>query len=200
MCMGKQVEETVDLVVLSVGLETPDSMVRLAEKIGIHMTPDRFASISAFMPVHTSKKGIFTCGAFNGPRDIPQSVIGGSAAAASVSALLTSARHTRTRIPAAAGGAGCPHRNRASAFLSVTAAPTSPAWSMWRRWPPMPPPCRRWCMWSRNLFTCAQDTQDLMVQQIREKRLNRIVVAACTPRTHEPLFRKTLKPPGSTNI
>ena len=52
---------------------------------------------------------------------------------------------------------------------------------------------------ARNLFTCAQDTQDLIVQQISEKKLNRIVVAACTPRTHEPLFRKPLNRPASMN-
>ena len=47
-----------------------------------------------------------------------------------------------------------------------------------------------------NLFTCSQDTQDKMAQIIKEKGLNRIVVAACTPRTHEPLFRETLKAAG----
>ena len=193
---GKQVEEIVDLVVLSVGLETPDSMVRLAEKIGIHMTPDRFASISAFMPVHTSKKGIFTCGAFNGPRDIPQSVIGGSAAAASVSALLTSARHTQTRIlpppveqdvrlqEPRIGVFVCHCGTNIAGVVDVEEVAAYAA--------TLPEVVHV----TRNLFTCAQDTQDLMVQQIREKGLNRIVVAACTPRTHEPLFRKTLKVAG----
>ena len=43
-----------------------------------------------------------------------------------------------------------------------------------------------------NLFTCSQDTQDKMTEVIREKGLNRVVVAACTPRTHEALFQETL--------
>jgi heterodisulfide reductase subunit A2 len=193
---GKQVEEVVDLVVLSVGLETPDGMVSLADKIGIQMTPDRFAAISAFMPVHTSRMGIFTCGAFNGPRDIPQSVIGGSAAAASVAALLAQARHSLTRsLPApteqdvrlqeprigvfichcGTNIAGVVDIEEVAAYAATLANVVSV---------------------ERNLFTCAQDTQDIMVQQIRERRLNRIVVAACTPRTHEPLFRKTLKSAG----
>ncbi len=193
---GKQVEEIVDLVVLSVGLETPDSMVKLAETIGIHMTPDRFASISAFMPVHTSRKGIFTCGAFNGPRDIPQSVIGGSAAAASVSSLLSSARNTRTKTTPPSieldvrlqepriGVFVCHCGTNIAGVIDVeelTAyAKTLP----------------QVVHVGRNLFTCAQDTQDLIVQQIRDNGLNRIVVAACTPRTHEALFRKTLKSAG----
>ena len=43
-----------------------------------------------------------------------------------------------------------------------------------------------------NLFTCSQDTQDKITAVIREKGLNRIVIAACTPRTHEALFQETL--------
>lgn len=193
---GKQVEEVVDLVVLSVGLETPDAMVRLAEKIGIHMTPDRFASISAFMPVHTSKKGIFTCGAFNGPRDIPQSVIGGSAAAASVSALLTAARHTQTRsIPPPSEKDVSLQEPRIGVFVchcGTNIAGVVDVEEVAAYAATLPQVVHV----ARNLFTCAQDTQDLMVQQIRDKGLNRIVVAACTPRTHEPLFRKTLKSAG----
>ena len=193
---GKQVEEIVDLVVLSVGLETPESMVQLAEKIGIHMTPDRFASISAFMPVHTSRKGIFTCGAFNGPRDIPQSVIGGSAAAASVSALLASARHTQTRtLPPPAELDVRSQEPRIGVFVchcGTNIAGVVDVEEVAAYAATLPQVVHV----TRNLFTCAQDTQDLMVQQISEKRLNRIVVAACTPRTHEPLFRKTLKSAG----
>ena len=48
----------------------------------------------------------------------------------------------------------------------------------------------------RNLFSCSQDSQEQMMQTIKDKRLNRVVVAACTPRTHEPLFRETLKSSG----
>lgn len=193
---GKQVEEVVDLVVLSVGLETPDAMVRLAEKIGIHMTPDRFASISAFMPVHTSQKGIFTCGAFNGPRDIPQSVIGGSAAAASVSALLAPARHTQTRsLPPPAEQDVRLQEPRIGVFVchcGTNIAGVVDVEEVAAYAATLPQVVHV----TRNLFTCAQDTQDLMVQQIKEEGLNRIVVAACTPRTHEPLFRKTLKSAG----
>lgn len=193
---GKQVEEVVDLVVLSVGLETPDSMIRLAEKIGIHMTPDRFASISAFMPVHTSKRGVFTCGAFNGPRDIPQSVIGGSAAAASVSALLTPARHTLTRtLPPPMEQDVSGEAPRIGVFIchcGTNIAGVVDVEEVAAYAASLPQVVHV----TRNLFTCSQDTQDLMVQQIREKGLNRIVVAACTPRTHEPLFRKTLKSAG----
>ena len=157
-------------MVLSVGLETPDSMVQLAEKIGIHMTPDRFASISAFMPVHTSRKGIFTCGAFNGPRDIPQSVIGGSAAAASVSALLAPARHTQTRtLPPPAELDVRSQEPRIGVFVchcGTNIAGVVDVEEVAAYAATLPQVVHV----TRNLFTCAQDTQDLMVQQISEKR------------------------------
>jgi heterodisulfide reductase subunit A len=47
-----------------------------------------------------------------------------------------------------------------------------------------------------NLFSCSQDTQDKLVEIIKEKNLNRVVVAACTPRTHEPLFQETMRNSG----
>ena len=47
-----------------------------------------------------------------------------------------------------------------------------------------------------NLFTCSTDTQELIAQKIKELNLNRIVIAACTPRTHEPLFQDTLREAG----
>ncbi|MFO7749410.1 MAG: FAD-dependent oxidoreductase, partial [Desulfobacteraceae bacterium] len=47
-----------------------------------------------------------------------------------------------------------------------------------------------------NMFTCSTDTQDLIAEKVREKGLNRVVIAACTPRTHEPLFQETLQGVG----
>jgi heterodisulfide reductase subunit A len=47
-----------------------------------------------------------------------------------------------------------------------------------------------------NLYTCSQDTQERIRDNINEHNLNRVVVASCTPRTHEPLFRKTIKEAG----
>jgi heterodisulfide reductase subunit A len=43
-----------------------------------------------------------------------------------------------------------------------------------------------------NMFSCSQDTQEKITEVIKEHRLNRVVVAACTPKTHEPLFQETL--------
>ncbi|TFG38234.1 MAG: CoB--CoM heterodisulfide reductase iron-sulfur subunit A family protein [Desulfobacterales bacterium] len=193
---GRQVEEYYDMVVLSVGLQTPKPVVRLAKDLGIQLTSGNFAATSNFMPVLTSKPGIFTCGAFAGPKDIPQSVIEGSAAAAGAGKLLATSRNTLTRdktFPAERdtsceepkiGVFVCHCGSNIAGVVDVAAvsdyAATLPGVAHVER----------------NLFTCSQDTQDLMVNLIKEKGLNRIVVAACTPRTHEPLFRETLKAAG----
>jgi len=47
-----------------------------------------------------------------------------------------------------------------------------------------------------NKYSCSQLTQDIIKEKIKELDLNRVVVAACTPRTHEPLFQKTIREAG----
>jgi len=193
---GRQVEEYFDMVVLSVGLQIPDHVKRLSEIAGIKLTNDSFAATSDFTPVSTSKQGIFTCGAFSGPKDIPQSVLEGSAAAAAVAESLAPSRGDLTQektFPAERDIAGeepktgvfvCHCGSNIAGVVDVEAvadyAETLPGVSHVER----------------NLFSCSQDTQDQMMQTIREKALNRVVIAACTPRTHEPLFRETLKAAG----
>ncbi|OQX18381.1 MAG: heterodisulfide reductase [Desulfobulbaceae bacterium A2] len=193
---GRQIEEYYDMVVLSVGLETPKPVVDLANKLGIAMTSGNFAATSNFLPVLTSRPGIFTCGAFAGPKDIPQSVMEGSAAAAGASRLLSDSRGSLTREkefprerdvagePPAVGVFVCHCGSNIAGVVDVEDvakyAETLPGV----------------VYVERNLFSCSQDTQDMMAKRIREKGLNRIVVAACTPRTHETLFRETLKTAG----
>jgi heterodisulfide reductase subunit A len=47
-----------------------------------------------------------------------------------------------------------------------------------------------------NLYTCSNDTQEIIKEKIEEHSLNRVIVASCTPRTHEPLFRDTVREAG----
>lgn len=193
---GRQVEEFFDLVVLSVGLQTPKHVLDLAEAIDINLTADNFAATSDFAPVQTSREGVFTCGAIAGPKDIPQSVIEGSAAAAAVAELLAPSRYELTservfpqekdvsKDEVRIGIFVCHCGSNIAGVVGVEEleeyASTLP----------------NVVYVERNLFSCSQDTQDLMAKRIEEHGLNRIVVAACTPRTHEPLFRETLKAAG----
>jgi heterodisulfide reductase subunit A-like polyferredoxin len=190
--VGSLKEEVFDLVVLSVGMQTPPAVVELAERLGVELNADRFCATNTFSPVTTSTPGIYVCGAFRGPKDIPQSVMEASGAAAAAGTDLAIARDTLTRTeesPPEINVKGEPPRigifvchcgiNIAGA-VDVAAvrdyAGTLPHVSHVED----------------NLYTCSQDAQEHMLQVIKEQQLNRVVVAACTPRTHEPLFQETL--------
>ena len=193
---GRQVEEYFDLVVLSVGLQIPEHVKTLSSMAGVRLTSDSFVATSDFSPVSTSKKGIFTCGAFAGPKDIPQSVLEGSAAAAAVADILAPVRGELTQeksVPEEreigsedprVGVFVCHCGSNIAAVVDVEALADYA-----QQLPGV-------VHVERNLFSCSQDTQEQMIQTIKEKGLNRVVVAACTPRTHEPLFRETLKSAG----
>lgn len=193
---GRQIEEYYDLVVLSVGLETPKSVKELASRIGIQLTAHDFAATSAFSPVLTSRPGIFTCGSFAGPKDIPQSVMEGSAAAGGAADLLAPVRFSLTKEKSFPAERDVnPEGPRIGVFVchcgsniaGVVDVESVAAYAL-----NLPYVVHV----ERNLFTCSQDTQELIRKRIEEHRLNRVVVAACSPRTHEPLFRETIKAAG----
>ncbi len=189
---GAMATEIFDMIVLSVGLEISSEVMALAHKMGVELTPGNFAETGSFTPVETTHKGIFVCGAFQGPKDIPQSVVDASAAAAGAGALLSQARDTLTRKPEVVPEVnvmGEPPRigvficKCGSNINGVVDVPDVSAYAATLPYVAYA---------TDNLYTCSQDTQDTMTRIIKENNLNRIVVAACTPKTHEPLFQETL--------
>jgi heterodisulfide reductase subunit A len=193
---GSPVTETFDMIILSVGLETPPDLADLARKLGVDLTAGNFCRTDSFAPVCTSRPGIFVCGAFQGPRDIPQSVVDASAAAAAAGELLSPARFTLTQnkpeVPQI-NVAG--ERPRIGVFvchcgINIGGIVDVPAVRDYAATLP------HVAHVADNLYSCSQDTQDMMTAIIKEKRLNRVVVAACTPKTHEPLFQETLTNAG----
>ncbi len=189
---GRSIAEDFDIVVLSVGLGVNDQAITLAEKLNIRLNHYHFAKTGSFDPVQSSRPGIYVCGAFQGPKDIPTSVIDASAAAGKVGSNLFDARWTLTKTkelpepidvkgePPRVGVFVCCCGTNIAGFVDVPAvvefAKTLPnvAYA------------------AQNLFSCSQDTQGQISQIIKEHRLNRVVVSACTPKTHEPLFQETL--------
>ncbi len=188
--------ESFDLVVLSVGMETPEQLKSLAWKLDIDLTPGHFCASDSFHPVATSREGIFVSGAFAGPKDIPQSVVEASSAAAEAGALLKDARNTLTRqetFPEERVIAG--ERPRIGVFvcqcgINIGGVVDVPAVRDYAASLPYV------TYVTDNLYTCSQDTQETMAKVIVENDLNRIVVAACTPKTHESLFQETLVAAG----
>lgn len=189
---GSATEETFDMAVLSTGLQIDPQAVELSKRLGIDLDPYRFVQSDSFHPVATSRPGIYACGAFTGPKDIPQSVIEASAAACAATEKLAPARHTRTAVAESP-----PERDlrreplRIGVFvcncgINIGGVVDVPAVAEYAK------TLSGVVYVEENLFTCSQDTQDKITAVIREKGLNRIVIAACTPRTHEGLFQETL--------
>ncbi|UCD82735.1 MAG: CoB--CoM heterodisulfide reductase iron-sulfur subunit A family protein, partial [Desulfobacterales bacterium] len=189
---GKLKTEVFDLIVLSVGLEISPEIVELAKRLKIDLTPGRFCRTQTFSPVETSKEGVFVCGAFQGPKDIPQSVVDSSAAATAAGEILTSARNSLTTMPEAIPEINVANeRPRIGVFvcrcgINIAGVVDVPSVAEYAATLPYVEYA------TDNLYSCSQDTQETISQIIREKNLNRVVVAACTPKTHEPLFQETL--------
>ena len=189
---GEIKTETFDMIVLSVGLQTPTETIELAKRLDIQLTPGNFVKSEPFAPMATNRPGIFVCGAFQGPRDIPQSVVDASAAAAAAGEILAEARDTLTVIPEkvpevnvfnerpSIGVFVCHCGINIGGIVDVPGVRDYAASLPYVEYV------------ADNMYTCSQDTQDTMTQVIKEKGLNRVVVAACTPKTHEPLFQETL--------
>ena len=190
---GRIEVEQFDLVVLSVGLESSPEAVELANILGVQLDQYRFAATSSFSPVATSKPGVYVCGALQGPKDIPLSVMEASAAAGAAASKLAGARHSlvqKKTFPQERDVHSEPPRigvfvcNCGVNISSVVRVKEVVEYA--KGLPNV-------TYVQENLFSCSQDAQDKLVEVIKEQGLNRVVVAACSPRTHEPLFQETLR-------
>lgn len=193
---GKVHEELFDMVVLSVGMEPSPEAVDLARRVGVELDPYGFASLGGLGAVATSKPGIFVCGAFEGPKDIPETVMQASSAVGRVQTILADARYTEIRERSYPEELDVSQDEpRIGVFVcdcginiaSVVRVPEVRDYAA-----SLPGVVYA----AENLFTCSQDNIQRMVEVIRERNLNRVVVASCSPRTHEPLFRETIRQAG----
>ena len=189
---GQMHDEIFNMVVLSVGLQVPESSSELAKTLGVTVDKYRFLDSQPFAPVETSRPGVYACGVFQGPKDIPESVTQASAAAGTAGALLAEGRDTDTK-----GVVLPPERDVMAEDLRIGVIVCNcginiggvvdvPAVKDYAAGLPG-------VVYSgENLFTCSQDSQDKIKEVMEEHQLNRVVVAACTPKTHEPIFIDTL--------
>ncbi len=193
---GTTVEEEFDMVVLSVGLVASAQAQEMAKRLGLELNRYGFAATQEFDPVQTSRPGILVAGAFRGPKDIPETVVEASAAAAAASRLLAPARGTQTRSKVYPEEIDVRFEEpRVGVFVchcginigSVVDVPEVVEYA--RHLPGV-------AYAEHNLYTCSQDTQKKITETVRELGLNRVVVASCTPRTHEPLFQDTIREAG----
>jgi len=189
-------EEEFDMVVLSVGFQPSPSNADLAEKVGIDLDKYGFCQTKIFSPCETSRDGIYACGAFQGPMDIPESVVTSSGAAALSGQLLHSQRNTLVTekeyppekdISNEEPKIGVFICHCGTNIARIVDVPEDVKYAS-----TLPHVVHA----ENNLFTCSSDATKHIVEVIKEKDLNRVIVASCTPRTHEPLFREVIREAG----
>ena len=192
---GDTFQEEFDLLVLSVGLEPSESSMAAARRFGTNMDARGFISVGPFSPVDSSKGGIFACGSISGPKDIPESVMEASGAASAAAALLGELPKKEIQVthPPEKDIRGAPPRIGVFVCrcgINIASTVDVPGVVDYAS------TLARVKHSQEFLFACAQDSQNTIKELIEEKDLNRVVVCACTPRTHEPLFQKTLSNSG----
>ncbi len=189
-------EEEFDLVVLGVGLAPPKSAGAIAEQFDIELNEHGFCKVDPLNPVETTRPGVFISGAFQGPLDIPESVVAASGANALAGELLDYRRGNLaqdrtypderdvTEEEPRVGVFAC---HCGANIGRVVDVPGLVEYSEG---------LEHVCHAEEGLFICSTDAAQQISNTIRDKKLNRVVVAACTPKTHEPLFRDTLREGG----
>jgi heterodisulfide reductase subunit A-like polyferredoxin len=190
------IEEEFDLVVLSVGMEISPKVRELGAKLGIALDDYGFCQTIPFRPLETSRAGVFAAGPFLEPKDIPESVVDASGAAAHAEALLAQVRGALARHreypperdvanePPRVGVFVCHCGSNIGGYLDV------PAVTEYAKTLPHVVHAEN------NLYTCSQDSIARITEKVKEHHLNRVVVASCTPRTHEPLFQDSIRAAG----
>ncbi len=189
-------EEEFEMVVLSVGLNAPSDSRTIAAKFGIELESHGFCMSDPLNPVKTSRPGIFISGAFQGPVDIPESVFGASGAGSLAGELLNSRRGGLSKTRAYPPERDvCGEAPRIGVFVChcganigrIVNVPSVVDYAL-----SLPN-----VVYAREqLFSCATNSAREISDLVKEKGLNRVVVAACSPRTLEPLFRDTLREAG----
>jgi len=193
---GQLHQERFDLVVLSVGSEPPLQAVALAQELGIALNEHGFCLTGKFTPVETNRPGIFVAGAFSSPKEIAETVAEASAAAACCMELLADVAGTETRPPAYP-----PERDvsgeppRVGLFLCrcgreiAGTVDTSAVAAYARTLPDV--------VYVEEIeYACIGESPARIRQAVLEQGLNRVVVAACSPRTHEAFFQNVLRQAG----
>ncbi len=191
----KVVSENYDMVVLSTGFRISKETEKLAGKLGIKLNEHGFAETDPFNPVATSKPGIYVCGLFESPKDIPGTIIQASAAASMAAGNVSYAgtKDSKENLP--------PERDvsneepRIGLFICDCGEDVGE------------------CIDLRDLakecktlphveicellnHSCSAQSLEYIQELIVSKRINRLVIGGCSPRTYETVFQDLLRRSG----
>jgi heterodisulfide reductase subunit A len=193
---GKVEENTVDMLVLSTAIMPSPGNKKLGEILGIEVDENGFFKQESLLsnPIQSTRDGVFLAGCIQGPKDIPDSVsMASGAAAKAVAPIKDRERHIGKEFPperdvsfekARVGVFVCHCGKNVAGFLDVERV-TEEA----KKLPDV-------VHSEHMMFACSEDSCKKIKELIQEENLNRIVVAACSPRTHGGLFQDTLMEAG----
>jgi heterodisulfide reductase subunit A2 len=188
--------EVFDMVVLSTGFQVAPEARELADNLGIDLNEHLYAKTSSFEPVATSRPGIYVCGLFESPKDIPETMAQASAAACKASRYVHSgngAAESRDEFPPERDVTG--EQPRVGVFVCdcgdniggivdvgqlVESAQELPG------------------VVTTEMIGhgCSVESLERIQELIRSNNLNRVVIAGCSPRTHETLFQDAVRKAG----
>jgi heterodisulfide reductase subunit A-like polyferredoxin len=188
--------EEFDMVVLSCGIQPQREAKILSKKLGIDVNELGFVKSEKYTPLETSVDGIYACGMVLEPKDIPDSVTQASGAATKAlvalsevkGQLITKKEYPPERDVSAEepriGVFVCHCGRNISGVIDTTAVADFAAG------------LKNVVYTTEALYACASDAQEVIKEAMIREGLNRVVIAACTPRTHEPLFQDMLQEGG----
>ncbi len=193
---GATKEERFDLVVLSTGFRVNEDLKQLADRLGINVNVHGFAQTDSFNPVSTSRPGIYVCGMFESPKDIPDTMVQASAAACLASS------HVSTQTASSeSDGELIPERDvtgeepRTGVFICDCGEDIGGHISV--------PELAAFAAKLNGVILaegvghgCSRESMKHIEEAIVSQRLNRVVIGGCSPRTHESRFQDVLRRAG----
>jgi heterodisulfide reductase subunit A len=201
---GQPRQERFEMVVLATGLQPPDAARQLAGLLDIKLNAHGFCETDKFTPLQTTRPGVFVCGAFSSPKEIAETIVDASGAAAEVMRLLNDqlgAFPFSREWPFLTTNDLPPERDvsqeppRIGVFACTCGATISQAVDL--KLLTQQAACWPGVVLAETVdFACFPEMLAHMRARIGEAGLNRVVVAGCSSRTHEPLFQRMLRLTG----
>lgn len=193
---SQQVYEDFDMVVLSTGFKVGAKTREMANILGIDLDVHGFARTSSFSPVATSKPGIYVAGLFESPKDIPETMVQGSAAACMAAGdlvgkgILSSEKEEFGPERDVSG-----EEPRVGVFLCDCGENIGGVLDV-----------QQLADYAKTIpgvvvaqsvgHGCSSQSMEAITRTVESEKLNRVVIGGCSPRTHEKRFQDTIRRAG----
>ncbi len=192
---GEVWEEKFSMVVLAVGVEPPKGSAKVARMLGIDLNKYGFCRTDKFAPLRTSRPGVFVCGSFASPKEIAETIYEASGAAGEAMLFLADGLKANARREGEAFPAErdvSQEERRIGVFVCRCGGEIGDVVDVEE--------VAKRAAGLKDVahvqvvnLACFEEGQKLIEEAIKAHRLNRVVIAACSQRTHEPLFQKVLR-------